>query len=87
MNQGTIQPAASSFHGIGTLGDAADYRRLGLRNHPLVRGLRRSFGDPDTPLNSICEHCSLYRKRNEEPTRLAGPVRKVVSLPVAGGAG
>lgn len=71
-------------HGIGTLGDAADYRRLGLRNHPLVRGLRRSFGDPDTPLNAICEHCSLYRMRNEEPTRLAAPVRKAVSLPVAG---
>jgi MoaA/NifB/PqqE/SkfB family radical SAM enzyme len=48
-------------HGIENIGFARDYAAAGLRNHPRLLALRRSFQAGSTPLHDVCRSCSLYR--------------------------
>ncbi len=49
-------------HGIASVGWARDYLAAGLRNHPRLVELRRSFGPQRTALHADCRTCSLYRR-------------------------
>lgn len=49
-------------HGIPNIGFAKDYMSKGLRNHPSLIQLRKSFRDKIVSLNEICCHCSQYQK-------------------------
>jgi sulfatase maturation enzyme AslB (radical SAM superfamily) len=49
-------------NGMSYLGLARDYISKDLRNHPSVMELRDSFGSR-MPINKVCGHCSLYRKK------------------------
>jgi len=54
-------------HGMAPLGSAADYQRLGMRNHPDLVRLRQSFRARSGGLHEICAHCSLYAKGSSSP--------------------
>lgn len=44
-------------HGIPNIGLAKDYLSKGLRNHPSLVQLRKSFRDKSIPLNERCKDC------------------------------
>ncbi len=48
-------------HGIENVGFARDYAAAGLRNHPRLVGLRRSFQARASGMDAVCRSCSLYR--------------------------
>ncbi|HDN64888.1 MAG TPA: radical SAM protein [Methanosarcinales archaeon] len=49
--------------GIPNIGFAKDYKSEGLRNHPAIIQLRKSFGDNSVPLNDICKQCHWTIKK------------------------
>jgi len=51
-------------NGIPNIGLAKEYLLKDLRNHPDLVKLRNSFRDASVPLNEMCRHCSLYKKRS-----------------------
>jgi pyruvate-formate lyase-activating enzyme len=52
-------------HGMPNVGLAANYDAGGLRNHPSLVALRRTFRDDSAPLDAVCRHCNLavWRER------------------------
>jgi len=50
-------------NGIQNIGEARNYKKDNLRNHPVLVELRQSFKYPDVPLNEICCHCCEYLKK------------------------
>lgn len=54
-------------HGIPGLAMASKYVEDGLRNHPTVVELRRSFKRGSPSIHPVCQHCSLARRMVANP--------------------